>query len=109
VPIEPKYRGLVRLPVALLKFSKQPELARKLKTFILSEEAREIFRNHAYGIDVGPKDADGFCADDGKATAEDMKWLVEAARVAKDPTVPVSKETVGPLVKEVTRQRATRR
>jgi molybdate transport system substrate-binding protein len=109
IPIEPKYRGLVRLPVALLKFSKQPELARKLKAFVLSSESREIFRSHAYGIDVGPKDGEGFCVDDGKATAEDMKWLVEAARVAKDPAIPVSRDTVGPLVKEVTRQRETRR
>ena len=109
LPIEPAYRGLVRLPVALLKFSKQPELARRLKTFILSSEGREIFRSHAYGIEVGQKDGDGFCADDGKATAEDMRWLVEAARVAKDPAVPVSRDTVGPLVKEVTRQRETRR
>jgi molybdate transport system substrate-binding protein len=108
VPIEPKYRGLVRLPVAVLKFSKQPQLARKLKAFILSAEGRDIFRSHAYGIDVGPKDADGFCADNGKATAEDMKWLVEAARVAKDPSIPVSRDTVGHLVKDVTRQRETR-
>jgi molybdate transport system substrate-binding protein len=109
VPIEPKYRGLVRLPVALLKLSKQPALARKLKSFILSAEGREIFRSHAYGIEVGPTDAEGFCADDGKATAETMRWLVEAARVAKDPAIPVTRETVGYLVKEVTRQRETRR
>jgi molybdate transport system substrate-binding protein len=109
VPLAPRFRGLVRLPVATLKFSKQPDLAGKLKTFILSPEAREIFREHAYGIDVGAKDADGFCADGGKATDEDMKWLVEAARVAKDPALPASAATVGPLVAEVMRQRTTRR
>jgi molybdate transport system substrate-binding protein len=108
VPIEPKYRGLIRLPVAVLKFSKQPELARQLKSFILSEEGREIFHSHAYGLAVGPRDAEGFSADDGQATAEDMKWLVEAARVAKDPTIPVSHATVGHLVKEVVRQRKTK-
>jgi molybdate transport system substrate-binding protein len=108
VPIEPKYRGLVRLPVAVLAFSKQPELARKLKAFILSDEGRAIFHSHAYGIEVGPRDAEGFSADDGRATAEDMKWLVEAARVAKDASIPVSQATVGHLVKEVTRQRKTK-
>ncbi len=108
VPIAPPYRGLVRLPVAILKFSKQPELARKLKAFILSDEARAIFHAHAYGINAGPTDADGFSADGGKATAQDMDWLVAAARVAKDPNLPVSAETVGPLVEEVNRQRATR-
>jgi molybdate transport system substrate-binding protein len=108
VPIEPKYRGLVRLPVAVLAFSKQPELARQLKAFILSEEGRAIFHSHAYGIEVGPMDSEGFSADDGRATAEDMRWLVEAARVAKDRAIPVSQATVGHLVKEVTRQRKTR-
>jgi len=108
VPIEPKYRGLIRLPVAVLAFSKQPDLARKLKAFILSEEGRAIFHSHAYSIEVGPMDAEGFSADEGRATAEDMKWLVEAARVAKEPSIPVSPATVGHLVKEVTRQRKTK-
>jgi molybdate transport system substrate-binding protein len=108
VPIEPKYRGLVRLPVAVLAFSRQPELARKLKAFILSAEGRAIFHSHAYGIEVGPMDSEGFSADDGRATAEDMKWLVEAARVAKDPSLPVAQATVGHLLKEVTRQRKTK-
>jgi molybdate transport system substrate-binding protein len=108
VPIEPAYRGLVRLPVAVLAFSKQPALARQLKAFILSEEGRAIFHSHAYGIEVGPTDAGGFSADDGRATAEDMRWLVEAARVAKDAAIPVSQATVGHLLKEVTRQRKTK-
>ena len=108
VPIEPKYRGLIRLPVAVLRFSKQPALARKLKAFILSDEGRDIFHSHAYGLEVGPVDGEGFSADDGRATAEDMKWLVEAARVAKDPSLPVSPATVGHLIKEVTRQRKTK-
>jgi molybdate transport system substrate-binding protein len=108
VPIEPAYRGLIRLPVAVLAFSKQPDLARNLKSFILSGEGRSIFHSHAYGLEVGPLDAEGFSADDGQATAEDMRWLVEAARVAKDPAIPVSPATVGHLVKEVTRQRKTK-
>ncbi|MBN2359213.1 MAG: extracellular solute-binding protein [Deltaproteobacteria bacterium] len=108
IPIEPRLRGLIRLPVALLAFCKRPELARQLKALILSDQGRAIFHSHAYGIEVGPADADGFCADDGSATALDMKWLVEAARVAKDPTIPVTPETVGHLVGEVNRQRLTR-
>jgi molybdate transport system substrate-binding protein len=108
VPIEPRYRGLIRLPVAVLAFSKQPALARKLKAFILSEEGRAIFHSHAYGIEVGPLDSEGFSADDGRATAEDMRWLVEAARVAKDASIPASPATVGHLVKEVARQRKTK-
>jgi molybdate transport system substrate-binding protein len=108
VPIEPRYRGLIRLPVAVLAFSKQPALARELKTFILSEEGRAIFHGHAYGIEVGPLDSEGFSADGGRATAEDMRWLVEAARVAKDESIPVSPATVGHLIKEVTRQRKTK-
>jgi len=108
IPIEPKYRGIVRLPVAVLRFSRHPELARRLKSFLLSEEGRSIFHSHAYGINVGPRDPEGFSADNGEATASDMRWLVEAARVAKDPSAPISKDTVGHLVKEVTRQRATR-
>jgi hypothetical protein len=83
-------------------------LARALKAFILSQEGRAIFHSHAYGLDVGPVDAEGFCADGGRATAEDMKWLVEAARAAEDPSLPITPVTVGHLVKEVARQRAAR-
>jgi molybdate transport system substrate-binding protein len=108
VPIAPRYRGLVRLPVAVLRFSQQPDVARRLKAFILAPEAREIFHRHAYGVVVGPVDAEGFCADGGRATADDMRWLVEAARVAKDPALPVTPATVGHLVEEVSRQRRTR-
>ena len=107
MPIEPRYRGLIRLPVGVLSFSRYPDLARKLKSFILSPEGRDIFHHHAYGLDVGLVDAEGFCADQGWATAGDMKWLVEAARVAKDPSIPVTQATVGHLVREVARQRAT--
>ncbi len=109
IPIEPRYRGCIRLPVAVLEFAKHPDLAQKLKAFILSDEGKAIFHSHAYAISVGPLDDDDFCADGGKASAEDMKWLVEAAKVAKDPSVPVSEQTVGHLIKEVSRQRASRR
>jgi molybdate transport system substrate-binding protein len=106
IPLEPRYRGFVRLPVAVLKFTEQRALAQELKAFILSDEAREIFHSHAYGLEVGPMDQDGFCADGGKATEQDMKWLVAAAAAVKDPSLPLSAATVGPLVREVKRQRA---
>jgi molybdate transport system substrate-binding protein len=92
IPMEEKYRGLIPLPVGVLTFSRHPELAGKLKDFILSKEAREIFHKHAYTVDPGQVD-------------QDLEWLVTAARVAKDPAVPITAETVGHLVEEVRRQR----
>ena len=109
IPIEPQYRGFVSLPVATLTTSKHPEMARKIKEFILSSEAKEIFRSHAYVIDPGPLDKDSFCAGDGKATEEDCKWLVEAVKVARDDSIPVNVKTCGHLVGEVKRQRKTTR
>ncbi|MBN1962389.1 MAG: substrate-binding domain-containing protein, partial [Deltaproteobacteria bacterium] len=107
VPIEPQYRGIIRLPIALLKFSQQPTFAKKIKAFILSDEGKKIFHSHAYGINAVPTDDTGFCTDNGQATTDDMKWLVAAAKVAKDPSIAVTKATVGHLVKEVLRQRQT--
>ncbi len=109
IPIEPRYRGLVRLPVGVLKFSKHPELARQLKEFMLSEEGSKIFRSHAYVTDPGPLDEQGFCLDGGMASRDDCKWLVQAAKVCKDENIPVNAETCGHLVGEVRRQRATKR
>jgi molybdate transport system substrate-binding protein len=109
IPIEPRYRGFVRLPVAVLEFAKHPELARELKKFILSDEGKGIFRSHAYTIDPGPLDEQGFCLDGGKASEEDCKWLVESAKVCKDESLPVNVETCGHLLKEVIRQRKTKR
>jgi molybdate transport system substrate-binding protein len=105
-PGEPEYRGIVRLPIASLKFSKHPKLANELKKFILSDEAKKVFHSHALLTEPGPADADGFCADGGQATDQDLRYLVEAARVAKDPSLPVNEETCGHLVAEVRRQRA---
>ncbi|MEW5692389.1 MAG: extracellular solute-binding protein [Candidatus Hydrogenedentota bacterium] len=96
IPMEPKYRGLIRLPVAILKFCRYPKETKELKNFILSDEGKKIFHSHAYCIDPNKVD-------------EDMKWLVEASKVAKDPSIPVTEETVGPFVKEVKRQRETKR
>ena len=109
IPIEPEYRGFVRLPVATLTFSRHPALARQLKQFILSDEGRAIFRSHAYVSTPGPLDEDGFCTDNGAASAEDCHWLVQAARVVKDESLPVNEQTCGHLAREVRRQRMTRR
>ncbi|MFP4058099.1 MAG: molybdate ABC transporter substrate-binding protein [Candidatus Brocadiia bacterium] len=109
IPIEPQYRGFVRLPVAVLEFAEHPQLANELKDFILSDAGAAIFRSHAYVTDPGPLDDEGFCTDGGKATEDDCYWLVQAARVCKDETIPVSVETCGHLVKEVLRQRKTKR
>ena len=109
IPIEPQYRGFVSLPLATLTTSQHPEMARKLKEFVLSDEAKKIFRSHAYVIDPGPLDKDGFCTDGGKASADDCKWLVEAVKVARNDSIPMNEKTCGPLVGEVKRQRKTTR
>jgi len=109
IPIEPQYRGFVNLPIATLTTSKHPEMARKIKDFILSSEAKEIFRSHAYVADPGPLDKDGFCTDGGKASDDDCHWLQEAVKVARDDSIPVNKKTCGPLVGEVKRQCKTNR
>lgn len=96
IPMEPEYRGLISLPVAVLKFSQYPEEAKKLKEFILSDEGKDIFHKHAYCIDPTKID-------------EDIKWLVEACKVSKDTSISVSEQTVGHLVKEVKRSRETKR
>jgi molybdate transport system substrate-binding protein len=96
LPIDPHYRGIISLPVGILKFSKYPKEARRLKDFILSEEVKTIFHDHAYCIDTSKVD-------------EDIQWLMKAAKVAKDPSIPVTEETTGYLTKEVTRQRETKK
>jgi len=109
VPLEPRYRGFVRLPVAVLRHTRHPALAEQLKSFILSAEGRDIFRSHAYVVDPGPLDDEGFCTDGGAASDRDCRWLVTATRAVADPTMPLDDGTVGPLVGEVVRQRKTLR
>jgi len=111
IPLEPEYRGFAKLPVGVVRppYCKHPKVARELKDFILSDEGKAIFRSHAYVIDPGPLDEDGFCADGGEASAEDCRWIVQAARVCKDESLPVNEQTCGCLIKEVRRQRQTKR
>ena len=107
VPIAPEYRGIVRLPVAVLNCSKNADAARRLKQFILSDRGKEVFLRHAYAVSVGRTDADGFCVGPGP-TDRLMRWLVAAAAAVKDHSLPVNEAIVGPLVGEVFRQRATK-
>jgi len=109
IPLEPKYRGVVRLPVAVLRFARYPREAQMLKDLILSAESQEIFLSHAYAVGEVPRDRDGFEADDGQATDQLMTWLVDAARAVKDESFEANRDTVGPLIKEVVRQRKTKR
>jgi len=109
IPMEPKYRGIVRLPVATLKFSKRPHTAQTLKNLILSDEGKKVFVSHAYGVGTIPRDEEGFENDDGKATEQLMTWLVNASKALKDESVRTDEKAVGPLIKEVERQRKTSR
>ncbi|MBN1142618.1 MAG: hypothetical protein JXB25_12615, partial [Deltaproteobacteria bacterium] len=108
IPIEHRYRGLVRLPVATLTFSRFKEEAERLKAFILSPEGAGIFHKHAYSVGSDlPMDSQGFCLDG--STDQDMEHLVNAARALKDETFPANAETVGDFIGEVQRQRKTLR
>lgn len=106
VPIEQKYRGVIRLPVGVLKFARYKNEAKELMNFILSDEGRAIFHKHAYTVNKNILlDKDGFCLDG--TTDKDMEYLVNAAKAVKDETFPVNKKTVGDLGEEVARQRKT--
>jgi molybdate transport system substrate-binding protein len=108
IPIEQKYRGVIRLPVGVLKFARYKEEAHKLMDYILSEKGRAIFHKHAYAVNpVIPVDKQGFCLDG--VTDQDMEYLVNAAKAVKNPSFPVNKETVGDLEEEVLRQKKTKR
>lgn len=108
IPIEPRCRGFVRLPVAVLKHSVDFEAAEKLKTLILSKRGADIFRSHAYVTNPGPLDKQGFCLDKGQASAEDCRFLLNAARAVKDSTLPIGTDAIGMLENEVLRQRKTK-
>jgi len=108
IPIEQKYRGIIRLPVGVLKFARYRDEAQKLMDYILSEQGRSIFHKHAYAVNsVIPVDNQGFCLDG--TTDQDMEYLVNAAKAVKDESFPVTEETVGDLIEEVLRQRKTTR
>lgn len=108
IPIEPEYRGIIRLPVGVLKFARYEKEAQQLKDFILSDTGRQIFHKHAYTIDPDIlTDKDGFCLDN--KTDKDMAYLVNAAKAVKNLSLPLTREFVGSLANEVERQRKTNR
>jgi len=108
IPIEHKYRGIIKLPVGILKFARYRDEAQKLMDFILSEEGRAIFHTHAYAVNPNiPVDKQGFCLDG--TTDQDMEYLVNAAKAVKDKSFPVTKEIIGDLSGEVLRQKKTTR
>jgi molybdate transport system substrate-binding protein len=107
VPLEPAYRGVIRLPVALLTFSKNPAAARRLKRLILSQEGQRIFASHAYAVGTIPADSEGFLREGDRSTDALMRWLVNAAAAVKDPSRKAGREQVGPLGGEILRQRKT--
>jgi molybdate transport system substrate-binding protein len=108
IPLEPEYRGVVRLPVATLAFSKNPREAQLLKNFILSDQCREIFRKHAYAVGSIKRDREGYLAPGDTSTDRLMRWLVDAAAVVKDSSRTTDPaQDVGPLLGEVIRQQKT--
>jgi molybdate transport system substrate-binding protein len=108
IPIEHKYRGIVKLPVGTLKFARFKNEAKQLKAFILSKQGKDIFHSHAYAVNPDiPVDKQGFALDG--TTDKDMKYLVNAAKAVKDKSYPVNAKTVGDLIGEVMRQRRTTR
>ena len=108
IPIEHQYRGIIRLPVAVLNFARFKEEAEQLKAFILSDQGRQIFHKHAYAINPNiPVDDQGFALDG--TTDKDMEYLVNAAKAVKDESYPVNADTVDDLIEEVERQRKTTR
>jgi molybdate transport system substrate-binding protein len=104
IPLEPRLRGCIRLPVVRLAGARRPELAERLRDFLLSDEGRRGFESHAYCVRDVPTDAEGFCLD--ASTDREMGWLVAAARACKEEG-PVDEASVGPLLGEVRRQLET--
>jgi molybdate transport system substrate-binding protein len=107
IPLETKYRGVIRLPVAVMTFSKNPREARLLKDFIFSDTGRAIFLSHAYAVGAVGRDQDGYVPADDTSTDQLMQWLVNAAAIVKEPSRKATYEEVGPLMVEVVRQRKT--
>ena len=108
IPIQHKYRGVIRLPVATLNFSRYPKEAKMLKDFILSDEGKFIFHKHAYAINPAiPTDNKGFCTDG--TTDKDMQYLIKAALVVKSNPTHINENEVGHLLGEVKRQLKTKR
>ena len=108
IPLEPAYRGVIRLPVAVLAFSKNPTEAGLLKNLILSDTGRAAFLSHAYAVGPIKRDQEGYLAPGDTSTDQLMRWLINAAAIVKDSSRTAgSPEEVGPLLGEVIRQQKT--
>ncbi|MBN1980808.1 MAG: extracellular solute-binding protein [Chitinivibrionales bacterium] len=107
IPMPPEYRGVIRLPIAQLTFSTHHEAAQSLKQLILSDEGKKIFLSHAYAVGTLKTDSDGFLEKTEASTEPLMKWLVNAAAMVKDTSRKATRDDVGPLSVEVTRQQKT--
>jgi molybdate transport system substrate-binding protein len=107
IPIPIPYRGVIRLPVARLSFSKNLKEAELLKRFILSDQGKEAFLGHAYAVGSIEQDKEGFLTAGDTSTDQLMVWLANAAAIVKDPSRKASSEEVGPLLGEVIRQQKT--
>jgi molybdate transport system substrate-binding protein len=107
IPLEPKYRGIIRLPVAVLTFSKYPQEAELLKSFILSDTGQAIFLSHAYAVGSIGRDQDGYLPAGDTSTDQLMQWLINAAAIVKELSRKARPEEVGPLMGEVVRQQKT--
>ena len=107
IPLEPRYRAAIRLPVAVTSFSKNPREAETLKNFILSDTGQTIFLSHAYAAGSIGRNEEGYLAEGDTSTDPLMRWLVNAAAIVKDSSRAATPEEVGPLMGEVLRQRKT--
>jgi molybdate transport system substrate-binding protein len=107
IPLRHEYRAAIRLPVATLAFSQNPGAAELLKSFVLSDQGREIFLRHAYAVGPIVQDKDGFLSASEISTDPLMHYLVNAAATVKDPSRKAVVEAVGPLLEEVLRQQKT--
>lgn len=107
IPLRHEYRAAIRLPVATLAFSENPGAAELLKSFVLSDQGREIFLRHAYAVGPIVRDKDGFLSAAETSTDPLMHYLVNAAATVKDPSRKAVIEAVGPLLEEVLRQQKT--
>jgi ABC-type Fe3+ transport system substrate-binding protein len=93
--------------VGVLKFSKNPEAAQKLKSFILSARGKDIFLSHAYAVGAPKIDKEGFLQSGDPSTDQLMQWLVKAAELVKQGKRRATQDNVGLLLAEVLRQQKT--
>jgi molybdate transport system substrate-binding protein len=50
IPIDPKYNEVSTVPLGILKFCRDPEVARQFFDFVSSAEGKAIFKKHGYSL-----------------------------------------------------------